>query len=69
MNNMIQNNKLHTASSASHILGISRTGTLKLIREGKLKSERVGRLHIIQTSDIEKLLLERGGAGPLNPGK
>lgn len=53
--------ELLSTAKAAERLGLSRAGVLKLIRENRLKSEKVGRDHIIKASDLADAVMPGRG--------
>ncbi len=46
--------KLYTTESAAEYLGVTPARVRQLIMEGRLKSEKYGRDHLIQEADLQK---------------
>ena len=47
-------NKFYTTDSAAEYLGVTPARVRQLIMEGRLKSEKYGRDHLIQEADLQK---------------
>lgn len=48
--------KLITVEEAAHLLGVGRTVTYGLIRNGSLKSLQIGKRRLVPTSAIEEFI-------------
>jgi len=57
--------KLYTTESAAEYLGVTPARIRQLIMEGRLKSEKYGRDHLIQEADLQKYI----AGGRKKPGR
>jgi excisionase family DNA binding protein len=51
------------AEEAARLLGISRTRTYEMLRQGELRSVRLGRARRVRLADIEALVEKLAGDG------